>query len=663
MSLLAPWFLLGLAGIAVPVWLHRLQTRNPKRRPFASAMLLAQNERQLHVQKSLRYLLLLALRIALLTLLALAFAKPLWRRPVGPAARAAAQLHLIIVDTSASMAAADRFARALGEARSIIDALPGGDRALLVSASDDSEVVPAGPGGPTADKQALERALASLAPGAGRLDDGAMVAALETLAGPGRDPVQAHFISDFQDSALPVRFGDLLPHSQGRSIELKLHPVDAGAVGNWAVEFVRRSGDGIDVGVRGWHTDVRTLTVNLKVDDSDRGNQSRTVPASGQAVFRFERVPLVTGDNRAVATLQTSDGLATDNVRYAVIPNQRSESVPLLTDRPDAVAAKYLAAALAAAGGRYQLDALRPGSFDARRLARDHWLMIDDLGAIQPALAARLQTFLMEGGQVFAAVGERAAALPQLPLIDAPFTLRAATVGDALGVGQIDGSHPVLAGLSGWEALSVGRVAELKPGRSDRVLIAASDGTPLLLEHPVGRGRLLLFTSSLNNDWNDLPVQPVFVSFLAQTAAFLAGRESVIRAQTVGASVALGDDGGGQVIDPAGRSVLSLQDTRRARSVKLSQRGFYQVYTADQEALVAVNGDARESDLAAISAEALAHWRAAAAAAPRVDAVAGNPSVAPPFELWRLLLPLLALVVVAESVLANFHLRPGARSA
>jgi hypothetical protein len=662
MSVLAPWFLLGLLGIALPIWLHRLQTRNPKRTPFASAMLLAENERRLHVQKSLRYLLLLALRIALLALLALAFAKPLWQRPVGAAARAASQLHLIIVDTSLSMGAGDRMPRALAQARRIIDDLPGGDRALIVSAGDDIRLIAAGRGGPTADHAALTRALAGLHAGEGRLDDGAMVAALDTLAGVERESVQAHFISDFQDSALPVRFGDLLPRpSQNHRIELQLHPVDAGPSGNWAVEFIRRNGDAIDVGVRGWHTDAQTLSVTLTVNDVDRGRQSRSVPAGGAAVFHFDQVALATGDNRVIARLTASDALAADDIRYAVIQNLRSESVPVLTDSTAALALKYLSAAFAAAGGHYQAQPLAAANFDARLLERYHWLMIDDLGAVGPTLATRLNAFLADGGAIFAAVGERAASLRQLPLTGQPLTLRSAAAGDALAVGQIDGSHPLLAGVSGWEALSIARMFDLGTGGADRVLIAADDGAPLLIEHPVGRGRLLLFASSLNNDWNDLPVQPVFVSFIAETAAYLAGNESLARAQLVGANLALGDAGGGQVIDPAGRNVLALADTRSAHTVKLSQRGFYQVYTPEQEALVAVNGDPRESDLAPMPADALARWRVAAAAAPRAVAATAQPAV-PPFELWRLLLPLLALVVVAESLLGNVYLRPGARS-
>ena len=40
MSLLAPLFLLGALTIAIPFWLHRLQTQSSDREPFSSAMLL-----------------------------------------------------------------------------------------------------------------------------------------------------------------------------------------------------------------------------------------------------------------------------------------------------------------------------------------------------------------------------------------------------------------------------------------------------------------------------------------------------------------------------------------------------------------------------------------------------------------------------------------------
>ena len=40
MGLFAPLFLLGLALIALPLWLHRLKTETPDRQAFASSMFL-----------------------------------------------------------------------------------------------------------------------------------------------------------------------------------------------------------------------------------------------------------------------------------------------------------------------------------------------------------------------------------------------------------------------------------------------------------------------------------------------------------------------------------------------------------------------------------------------------------------------------------------------
>ena len=63
MTLLAPLFLLGLASIALPIWLHRMNTQSPKRERFSSAMLLEESTQQTYIRKQLQYILLLALRI------------------------------------------------------------------------------------------------------------------------------------------------------------------------------------------------------------------------------------------------------------------------------------------------------------------------------------------------------------------------------------------------------------------------------------------------------------------------------------------------------------------------------------------------------------------------------------------------------------------------
>ena len=82
MTLLAPAFLVGLLAIGLPIWLHRLSSENPNRKPFSSLMFLEAGEPRRVLAKNLQYLLLLALRIGVLALLALAFSQPaLWLRP------------------------------------------------------------------------------------------------------------------------------------------------------------------------------------------------------------------------------------------------------------------------------------------------------------------------------------------------------------------------------------------------------------------------------------------------------------------------------------------------------------------------------------------------------------------------------------------------------
>ncbi len=90
MSLLAPLFLAGLLAIGLPWWLHRLSSDNPNKQRFSSLMFLEPGEPRRVLAKKVQYLLLLALRIGVLVLLALAFAEPaLWRVPQAPASRTA----------------------------------------------------------------------------------------------------------------------------------------------------------------------------------------------------------------------------------------------------------------------------------------------------------------------------------------------------------------------------------------------------------------------------------------------------------------------------------------------------------------------------------------------------------------------------------------------
>ncbi len=110
MGLSAPWFLAGLAGLALPVYLHLLkrQTRTPKQ--VSSLMFYESRTQSSTRHRRLRYFLLLSLRLLLLLLLILAFANPFVNRDT--AALASNRLVLLVIDNSFSMRAGTRLADA-----------------------------------------------------------------------------------------------------------------------------------------------------------------------------------------------------------------------------------------------------------------------------------------------------------------------------------------------------------------------------------------------------------------------------------------------------------------------------------------------------------------------------------------------------------------------
>ena len=95
MTFLTPLYLLGLAAAAIPIVIHLLTRKRPRRIPFSSVAFLREvNVAQLR-RFRLRELLLLALRVLAIALLTLALSRPALKGTLGslsaPAALATAE--------------------------------------------------------------------------------------------------------------------------------------------------------------------------------------------------------------------------------------------------------------------------------------------------------------------------------------------------------------------------------------------------------------------------------------------------------------------------------------------------------------------------------------------------------------------------------------------
>src|ERR1700690_332213 len=232
MGLFAPWFLAGLAGLALPLYLHLLKRQTTAPKQVSSLMFFESRTQSSTRHRRLDYLLLLSLRLALLTLLILAFANPFINRDA--AALASNRLVLLVVDNSFSMRAGTRLADAKDAATSVLSG-KGAARAQVAAFGSQLRLMTQ----PIEDQSALRAAIQAIQPGDGHGNFGELARAVRGMAESVRTPIEFHLFSDMQRGDMAATFSDMaLPDN----VKLVTHAVVAKAQPNWTVESVDAPG-------------------------------------------------------------------------------------------------------------------------------------------------------------------------------------------------------------------------------------------------------------------------------------------------------------------------------------------------------------------------------------------------------------------------------------
>lgn len=665
MSLLSPWFLAGLVAVGLPLWLHLMRQRNPVRLSFSSLMFFRKRAETTLREKRLQYLLLLAMRLALLLLLALAFSKPIWERPPAAILGDIPKLHIIAVDTSLSMQYEGRWEQALEEAEAIVDALGESDRGLVMANGPSVHVLTA----PTGDRVALRQALAGLVPSDARNSFGDVIEAVRAVVADETLPVEVHLVSDLQNSSMPARFQDLVLPS---SSELTVHDVSAGQSDNWAIDSVKGStrlhGEmrpKLEVTVASFAESDQDRTVSLQIDGRPAGTVRKPVPAGGRATFGFEIADPPRGFSRAEFHLDPPDHLTADDVRRVALDNSEPELILIVSQDPRGRDLLYYREALeSGASSRFRLEAASPAEAERIDPGRFSLVVLSDVPRLGTAFAGRLQEWVESGGALLVALGPASTLARRTPVtghvLEQPLsTERGASPFQVAG--QADSSHWVASAAEGLRPVKFFLYARVHTMDGDTVPLWLGNGDPLLVERQVGSGRAMIFASSLDNVWNDLPLTPVFVPFVTEAADSLTGAEGVRGDAILGEVLELGRRRGTgatvQVFDPSETAVLNLSDSVTRETLALESVGFYEVRGGHYAELLAVNPDPRESDLRRIGEDTLELWRSTGASEPSQVAAAGvAPASVPPLRIWRLLLCLLLLAALVESFVGNRHL-------
>jgi hypothetical protein len=655
-----PLLLLGAAAALIPLLVHLFDRRRPRPHPFAAIAFVLRSQRRTASRLKLRRLLLYTLRTLILLALPLALARPELRTqgavagaPGGPAATA------IVLDASLSMRyrldGTSLFERGRSLARDALKDLNADEPATVLSCAQDA----APPVPVSFDRGRLRTFIDDAQPSHGGAD---LNRCLEVAARSLEDsPVATKRIIVVSDFTVPSLHLDAPPPTTAGPKGEAVHPSfvlrDAAdgrpALPNHALVDLRVE-PSVQLGPRAYQftfkvhnfsaEPVKDLVALLKV--GDRVVAKGFVDLGPGAVaqkslsYVFEAGGIFTGS----VTLGP-DALAEDDVRTFVVRVPKELQALVINGAPSSVRyrdeAFFVDAALGAGGSPVHETLRDTESAFQEPLQPFDLVFLLNVRAPPPEMAAKLVDFVHQGGGLFISMGDevdpesynrvfkellprplrlvKTSAIPGEPEAEAK----------ASKLGQLNFDHPLFSLFTGRarEGLLSARfyrymLLESSESKADeggsQVLATYEDGAPAFALARRGKGRVLLYTSTVDRDWGDLAIRTAFLPLLQRTAALLTGsleERDEVRA-VVGDTVTLKPEsaqGLSAVTAPSGPAVpLKAQPDGTWLAGPLPEPGLYTPLDAKGAPLAALTFvarlDAAQSDTTRLKPDELAAY-------------------------------------------------------
>ncbi|MCY4263952.1 MAG: VWA domain-containing protein [Gammaproteobacteria bacterium] len=598
----------------------------------------------------------------------MAFARPLLDPSMARLVDADPQSAVILLDESMSMRYGNTYKRALDEAVGIIDRLGGGDEVALVSFDDSASLVRE----LNRDTAALREIIVGLEePGFGSTRYYPALRLADQLLETARyDNRVIYLITDFRESGL-----------QDGEAGWKLSPgvvftaVDVGdaKLSNLVLSDVRYPEQLLEASAQ------QQILARIRSTGSlylERGEVSLSI--NGEQVERLsvdlgersEEVVSFTnsfdGAGSYVGEVRvTGDEFADDNAFYftvdvlpkiqvLVVNGEASENwfddeghwFGLAVGGPEATP--------------FSLQSVETAELGIAELMQSDVVVLLNVGDLSNSQAEAIADYVFAGGSLLLAPGDRVE--PGLfnsqfeELTPALLQQEQANRDDYLVIADYDRRHPVLQPLEGdWTARFEGHWT-LLPQADAEVLMQFDNAEPALVEKAHGEGRVMLFASSLDLEWNNLALQGLFLPFVHETLRHLVKTEFGQGAYRVGDIINLDSSFASSelvVTDSMGRNVPLTSST----SLVATKPGIYRVSGEAGSRNYAVNILPEEAEMSKIAAVTLYDEVINPETSPiqsrKVRTTMLMEELEQPQRLWWYLLALVMLLLLAEAVIAN----------
>ena len=583
MVFLTPLFLIGLLAALIPVAIHLIRREKPPKVMFSTIRFLKKTSKKLVLFQHLQQIALLLLRAAVIVLLVLAFARPLFNQSVARLLDADPQSAVILLDLSMSMRWQDNFDQAKAEALAVVDRLSGGDELGLIAFSGAAEVVRELD---TEGGQLRELIESFGEPGFGSTRYYPNLRLADQMLEDSRYENRAiYLISDFQEVGL-----------QGADESWKLAPgvalylIDVGSADseNLVLTDVRSPEQLLEdsaqqqilarvrsTGTQYLENGEVSLSLNGQmvdrrpVDLTDRSEQVVTFAVDFEAEGDYVGEIRVAGDD-----------FADDNAYYFTVDVLPKINVLLVNGEAsdnwfDDEGHWFGLAVSSTDSSPFSLQTIDPAELSAAAMRQSDVVALLNVGELTSSQAAALGEYVVNGGSLLIAPGDRVDERvfnQQLGEISPARLEQVGLLGrdDYLVIADYDRRHPILRPLgSDWSARFQGHW-RLTPSEDAKVLMQFDNTEAALVEKDVGEGKILLFASSLDLEWNNLALQGLFLPFVHETLRHLVRSEAGQSAYEIGNSINLAQfvsDAEVAVRDANGRSVsLEANNLQRATS-------------------------------------------------------------------------------------------------
>jgi len=633
MSFLAPLFLLGALGIALPVLFHLIRRSSKEHVPFSSLMFLQPSPPRVTRRSRLEHILLLLLRCLVLCLLALGFARPFFQKPIlaGQSAQTNRKI-VLLLDTSASMRREGLWAAAVAKSGEILrDTAPGDQVAVYTF---DTRAHPflsfeqwtaMNPG----ERAALttER-IAALKPGWAATHLGnALTAAAEAFTeadkseqNPG--PRRIVLISDLQEGA---RLDGLQGYDWPRGVEVQIEPVQPKRPTNaglqWMQEAANSTAGPADPGLR-----IRV------VNSANARREQFQIHWDGVAGAAPLDVYVPPNQSRIVQAPKLPPGATGERLVLTGDDDDFDNAVYILQSHAEQISVLYI-------GGEAEKDSTQPLYYLKRAFQQTRREDIAvktspsstpfspaDLAGVRLLIATdqlsknqipSLQKFQADGGTIFFSMKNTAvaASIGRLAGVDGLAADEGSVTNYAM-FGQIDFTHPLFAPFADPRFSDFTKIHFWKYRRLDtaklpdtRILARFDNGDAALVEIPRGNGRLLILTSGWQPADSQLALSSKFVPLLYAILDLAGGIKAPPTQFHVGNEVNLADLAASSATRPV--TILKPDGTQteipagESRFAQTDMPGIYTVTSAQPPVSFAVNLDPAESRTAPLPIDEL----------------------------------------------------------